>query len=239
MQFIPIKTRPLLPPKDNIFDIFDNYVKDLKDWDIVFITSKIIAIHQWRCIDSTTVSKKDLIEKEADKRITTDVIPWRNIYITIKNNILIPSAWIDESNANWYYILWPNKLPEITKEIHKYFCKKYNIKNLWIIITDSTTRPLKWWVVWIWIYSYWINPIRDERWKVDIFWRELKITQINIIDALSAMAVYLMWEWAECQPIVVWRNIPWLEYTYEDIYDNIQIPPEQDLYCSLLKPLLW
>jgi hypothetical protein len=31
MQFIPIKTRPLLPPKDNIFDIFDNYVKDLKD----------------------------------------------------------------------------------------------------------------------------------------------------------------------------------------------------------------
>jgi len=36
----------------------------------------------------------------------------------------------------------------------------------------------------------------------------LEITQVNVVDALSAMAVYLMGEAAECQPIVIGRNIP-------------------------------
>jgi F420-0:gamma-glutamyl ligase len=46
MQFIPIKTRPLLPPKDDLFDVLDTYVTGIQDGDIIFITSKILAIHQ-------------------------------------------------------------------------------------------------------------------------------------------------------------------------------------------------
>jgi F420-0:gamma-glutamyl ligase len=151
---------------------------------------------------------------------------------------LIPSAWIDESNANGYYIMRPNNLSELTKEIHSYFCEKYKIKNLGIIVTDSTTRPLKWWVVGIGIFSYGIIPLRDERWAKDIFDRELKITQINIVDALSAMAVYLMWEGNQCQPIIIWRDIPDIEYTLDDLYSTTKIPPEQDLYYPILRPLV-
>jgi len=238
MEFIPIKTRPLLPPKDDIFQVFDTYVSNVQENDIIFITSKIIAIHQWRCREKTETTKKDLIKEEADKRIISDVVPWKDIYLTIKDNILIPSAGIDESNANGYYILRPNRLSSISKEIYNYFQKKYNITNLWIIITDSTTRPLKWWVVGIGIYSYGIFPILDKRGDKDIFWKKLEITQINVIDALSPMAVYLMWEWAECTPIVIWRNIPGITYTQEDSYKTCTIPPEEDLYKDFLTPLM-
>jgi hypothetical protein len=31
MEFIPIKTRPLLPPEDNLFEVMDEYIKDLKE----------------------------------------------------------------------------------------------------------------------------------------------------------------------------------------------------------------
>lgn len=227
----------MLPPQDDIFAVFDESIKELMEWDIVFITSKILAIHQWRCISIDSISKKELIEKEADKWITTDIVPGKDIYITIKNNILIPSAGIDESNSNGHYILWPNNLSHLTQQIHTYLCKKHDIKNLWIIITDSTTRPLKWWVVGIGMYSFGINPLRDERWAKDIFGRELQITQINIIDALSATAIYLMGEWNECQPIVIGREIPDIEYTTEDVYPTIEIPPEKDLYYPLLQPL--
>ena len=238
MQFMPIKTRPLLPPQDDIFAVFDEYVKDVKDWDIIFIASKVLAIHQWRCVPVGSITKKDLIEQETDKRIISDVVPGKDIYLTIKDNILIPSAWIDESNANGYYIMRPNNLSELTKQIHSYFCEKYKIKNLGIIVTDSTTRPLKWWVVGIGIFSYGINPLRDERWSKDIFDRELKITQINIVDALSAMAVYLMGEGNQCQPIIIWRDIPDIEYTLYDLYYTTKIPPEQDLFYPILRPLV-
>ena len=46
MQFIPIKTRPLNPPKDDLFEVIDKYLTDIKDGDIVFITSKVVAIHE-------------------------------------------------------------------------------------------------------------------------------------------------------------------------------------------------
>lgn len=240
MQFIPVKTRPLNPPKDDLIRVIDEYITDLKDWDILFITSKVVAIHQGRCIKNDgKIPKKELVLKEADNSLKIDVVPWMDIYLTIKNNILIPSAWIDESNANWYFILWPEKMEEFSIEIHSYLTKKFNIKNLWIIITDSTVKPLKWWVVGIWIYSYWIIPIRDERWTKDIFWKELAITQINVVDSITSMAVYLMWEWAECQPIVIWREIPWIKYSLErGLYEKMLIEPENDLYGILLEPLI-
>lgn len=239
MEFIPIKTRPLQPPKDDIFDIFENYISNIRNWDIVCITSKIVAIHQWRCISNTDIRKKDLVEKEADTRIDTDMVPEKDIYITIKNNIIIPSAWIDESNANGYYIMRPNNLSEITKQIHQYFCQKYCIENIWIIITDSCLHPLRQWTIGMGMYSYWIHPLRDERWKKDIFGKKLAMTQINTIDTISAMATYIMWEWNECQPIVIWRDIPHIEYTNTDIYEKIQIPIQEDIYYPLLKQLLY
>ena len=62
---------------------------------------------------------------------------------------------------------------------------------------------------------------------------------MNIIDSLSSIAVYLMWEWNELQPIVIWRNIPWIEYTNEDNYKEIEIESEKDLYFPILKPLFF
>ena len=46
IEFLPIKTRIVHPPQDDIWDIIESL--EVKDGDIVFITSKIIAIHQGR-----------------------------------------------------------------------------------------------------------------------------------------------------------------------------------------------
>jgi F420-0:gamma-glutamyl ligase len=130
MQFIPIKTRIFLPPKDDLFQIFDEYISEVKEGDIIFITSKILAIHQGRCIPVGTIEKSDLIKQEADSRTISDAISGHDTYLTLKNNILIPTAGIDESNANGHYILRPEHLPEATKQIYDYFSQRFLIKNI-------------------------------------------------------------------------------------------------------------
>ncbi|MDR2190987.1 MAG: hypothetical protein LBP53_07675 [Candidatus Peribacteria bacterium] len=144
MQFIPIKTRPFLPPQDNIFSLFNEYLPPLQENDILFITSKILAIHQGRCIPIENISKQALIKQEADQRIASDVVPGKDIYLTIKHHTLIPSAGIDESNAKGHYILRPEQLNEDCKQIFTYLCQKFHLNHLGIIITDSTTKPLRW-----------------------------------------------------------------------------------------------
>ncbi|MDR0607852.1 MAG: hypothetical protein LBG52_05975 [Candidatus Peribacteria bacterium] len=130
MQFFPIKTRLLLPPKDDLFQVFEESISHLQERDIVFISSKVLAIHQGRCVPVGGIDKSELIKQEADHRIVSDVVPDKDIYLTITNQILIPSAGIDESNANGYYILRPRQLDELTREIHTYFTQKFNLQHL-------------------------------------------------------------------------------------------------------------
>ena len=65
MKFIPIKTKLFTPPKDDIYQAFDDKFPKLKNWDILFITSKVISIHQWRCISKKNILKQNLIIQEA------------------------------------------------------------------------------------------------------------------------------------------------------------------------------
>jgi F420-0:gamma-glutamyl ligase len=124
MQFLPIKTRPLLPPQDDLFSLLDT-ISEVQEGDILFITSKVVAIHQGRCVPLGSIAKKDLIEQEADYRVVSDSVPGEDIYLTIKNSILIPSAGVDESNANGYYILRPEQLKEISKQIFEFISQKF------------------------------------------------------------------------------------------------------------------
>ena len=244
MQFIPIKTRILLPPKDDLFQIFDEYVLDVQDGDILFITSKVVAIHQGRCIPTPAdeqekrILKEQLIKQEADKRIVRESIGEKNYYLTMKENLLTPSVGIDESNANGHFILRPNHLSKTSKEIHDYFTKKFNITKLWIILTDSCSKPLKLGVVGIGIYAYGIKALLDKRGDEDLFGKRLAITQVNVIDSLSAIAVYLMGEGNERTPILIGRDIPNIAYTAEDSYDASKVSPEEDIFRPLLHSII-
>ena len=65
MKITPIKTRPL-PPKDDIFDLLDQSIDQLQEGDVLFITSKVVAIYQGLCEKIEEVPNKDhLIKQEA------------------------------------------------------------------------------------------------------------------------------------------------------------------------------
>ena len=210
MKFIPIKTRPFLPPKDSIYPILDTSLPKLRDGDVLFITSKVLAIHQGRCVKikpGAVGQKEKLIKREAERYTPSHLRSWRNLYLTIKGHTLIANAGIDESNANGYYILWPRRPSALAKEIRAYLCKKFKIKNLAVVVTDSHIVPLRHGTLGISIGYYGMEPLYDYRGKPDIFGRIIQHTSKNIVDALSTMAVLLMGEGDERTPVLLasWR----------------------------------
>lgn len=42
MEYRAIKTRILQPPKDDMYSVFDEYLTDVHENDIVLVTSKIV-----------------------------------------------------------------------------------------------------------------------------------------------------------------------------------------------------
>ena len=69
MKVQAIKTRPIIPPKDDLLYVIKEsfFGLNLKEKSIIVVTSKVVAIWQGRCIKISEVANKDeLIIKEAD-----------------------------------------------------------------------------------------------------------------------------------------------------------------------------
>jgi len=106
MDFLAIKTRLFLPPQDDLYQLLDQSLTELKDKDVVVVSSRLVAIHQGRCVKvACSTNKDDLIKQEAER--FNQLQPHG---LTIKSQTLTPYAGIDRANGNGYYILWPEEI---------------------------------------------------------------------------------------------------------------------------------
>ncbi len=238
-----IKTRALIPPKDDLLSVIKESIFDLKEKSIIIVTSKVVSIWEGNCVKISAVkNKENLVKKEADLFIDKKIISKEAGYVmlTIKNNILIPTSGIDESNANGYYILWPKKPFASAKKIYDFIKKTYGLKAFGVIISDSHTTPLRTGIMGIGISYYGFNPLRDYRGKKDIFGRKLKMSQTNIVDSLSAAAVYEMGEGAEQTPIAIIEDPGNIKFTSKNFKkDSLRISIDKDIYSPFLKSVKW
>lgn len=240
-----IKTRKFLPPKDDLWELLSDNIKSLEEHSVVAVTSKIVSIGEGRCIPIADFPDKDiLVAREADKYLPRDAAPHGLVMHTIKNDMMVASAGIDESNGANYYILWP-KDPQISaRRICKFLIRKHQVKNLGVIITDSRLVPLKRGVVGIAIGYFGFKPLRDYRGKIDIFGREFKMEASNLPDSLATAAVLEMGEGNEQTPIAIITDIPYVEFTKtlskEESGDfSFKIPEEEDMFYPLLSSVRW
>ena len=232
LYFIPVKTRIVRPPRDEIWDIVDKL--EVEEGDIIFITSKILGIHQGRTVKVEDIDKEALIREEAECMLPFVHRAGFKVNLTITDGVLIAAAGIDESNSNGHYVMWPKDADRLCREIREWLVKKYNLKKLGVVTTDSHTTPLRWGVVGITIGLAGVEPLEDIRGRDDIFGRPMKVTQVNRIDALAGMAVLLMGEAAETRPIVILRGYRDIVFDEDASMRDFKIAPDDDIYQPML-----
>ncbi len=205
---------------------------NLKEGDVLAITSKIVSLSENQiCFKSAIKNKKELIQREADVYLGESLY---NHHITIKHNLLIPAAGIDESNTDGeYYILYP-KNPYLTAQnICKSLKKYYKLKKLGVILTDSHSTPLHRGVTGVSLAHWGFRGIESLVGQKDIFGRKLKFTHLNHADAIANMAVYFMGEANQKNPLAVIKNLN-LKFTNLDVSKDIPLKINEDIYLSLL-----
>ena len=239
MQIKAIKTHRVTKSQD-LNRFIEEALPAITEETIVVVTSKIVSLCEGRTIDSSSISKKELIYQEADR-----VIPYDNndecIVLTYKNRILIPSAGIDESNSNGRYILYPKNPFLSAKNLHKYLKQQRQLKHFGVLITDSHTTPLRQGVTGIALAWWGFQPCRSFVGAPDLFGHPLQFTHINVVDALAVSAVFNMGESSECTPLAIITETPHVQFddgTKNHNIDEIAIDPRIDLYRPLLGPLL-
>lgn len=234
MKCIPIKTKRFEAPQDNLFSELDRVLDGvIKEGDVLVVTSKVVSLHEGRTIPLNEVEDKDvLVRNESDAYLETSGM-WN---LSIRDSALLLSAGVDESNVNDHYVLLPKDSFESAKRIRDYVMRKWNLKNLGVIVTDSHSIPFRYGTLGVSLGFSGLKPVCHFTGERDLFGREFKCTRINVVDALAGMAVFMMGETDEQTPLCIVRSAPHVEFSEEAHKEELCIPPQEDIYYELLKP---
>ena len=182
------KTDKIVPGR-TIFEVLDKYLPDVPEKSVVAITSKIVGICEGRVIPIGQARKQDLVVEEADFYLPENLSKY-GFSFTITHHTLIPAAGIDESNGNGNYVLWPKDPQKSANGIRHYLAEKFKLKEIGVVITDSTARPLHYGTEGVAIGYSGFSPSNDYVGQKDLFGREFKVSISNVVDGLaSAVAV--------------------------------------------------
>ncbi len=245
MQLFPIKT-PLIQANDNLIEILISSIKelDLKDGDILVVSSKVIALTEGRIVNYKTVKPSEkaeslakqydlepgfveLVLQEADK-VFGGV---KRAILTMKNNMFIANAGLDHSNApEDHAILWPKNPSLSADNIRKEFKKRLNV-SIGVIISDSHCSPLRTGTTGFALATSGFDAVVDERGKPDLFGKKMRITQRAVADGLASAAVVVMGETDEKIPAVLIRDTQ-IELTYQPSKSSTYFPPNECLFLS-------
>lgn len=243
MIVTPYKTKAVVAG-DSLLSILDDWLPSLSDGDVVVVTSKIVSICEGAIVKNDgSVDKAELIRQEAQYYIEDEKLSRLGLTLTIKQNLLIANAGVDESNGNGNFVLWPKNLQKTTNSIWEHLRKKHNIRELGVIITDSRLSPLRWGTLGVGLSWCGFAALKDYIGTPDIFGRICKLTKSSILDGLSVAAVLLMGEGNEKTPLAVVSQVPFVRFldrppsTQE--LKEMQISKEDDIYSPLTSSSKW
>ncbi len=242
MKITAVATHKITIKDKNIFQILDRYIKLLKENSILVVTSKIVAICEGRVVKVGSIDKQKLIGQEADYYLLPSLSKY-NMTLTIKNDLLIPTAGIDESNGHGYYILWPANPQKTANKIRQYLRRKFSLKNVGVIITDSRSYPLRLGTAGFSLAYSGFKALNSYINTPDIWGKKLRVTMANIADSLAIAAVLVMGEGKEQTPLAVIENIPFVKFkksnpTKKELME-LKVQLEDDLYEPLFKKVKW
>jgi len=231
MKVQPITTRIFEEGEDLVSFIID-HIRRLKEESILVVTSKIVALSEKRtAIIENAKTKETLIRQESEL-----AIPTKYVWLTIKDGMVMASAGIDESNANGKLILLPKDSFKTARLLRKTLQRKYGVKRLGVLITDSRTAPLRAGVTGATLGYAGFRGIKDYRGTPDIFGRKFHFSQVNIADSLAAAAVLVMGEGKEQRPLTIIEECP-VEFCERIRRRELHIDIQEDMYRPLFTHL--
>lgn len=243
MIVTPYKT-PKIVVGSTLLPILDECLPRIEENSVVAVTSKIVSICQGRVVKNDGKTRKeDLIRRESQLYMEEENSRKWGIVLTVKNDTLIASSGIDESNGNGYFILWPEDIPKAASDIWNHLRAYYHLKHVGVIITDSHTTPLRWGVTGIGIGWCGFEPLNNYIDQPDIFGRLLHVTKASVLDGLASAAVMVMGEGKEQTPLSVITDVPLVRFlnrppTSREI-TSLHISVTEDIFSPLINSPLW
>lgn len=225
VQILPITAKFVLEPFDLAAEIWNEVLRngeEVREGDIIIVSSKYAAISEGRLIDLSGVrvgnearalanqyslnpAFAQVILEESEKVLGG--IP--GFVLSIVHGTLAPNAGYDHSNVpKGFAVQYPKDPGNTARTLRgKLISKSRNeIKNLGVILSDSRVTPTRLGTVGVAIGVAGLKPVLDLRGTPDLLGNKLAVTLRAIGDQIATAAQIVMGESDERRPIVIVRG---------------------------------
>ncbi|HWZ65366.1 MAG TPA: coenzyme F420-0:L-glutamate ligase [Patescibacteria group bacterium] len=237
-----IKTEIITAGSISLLSLLDNTLKTFEEGSILAITSKIVSLCEGNVIPFNEINKEELVVRESDLYLPVSLSKYGH-HFTITNNTLIPMAGVDESNGGNNYVLWPKDAQKTANQVRSYLKQRFRLNKVGVIITDSTSHPLRRGANGIMLAHSGFAALNDYVGKPDLFGKPFRVSQADVAGGLAAAAVLQMGEGSEQTPLAIISDIPFVTFqdrdpSPEELAD-INISLEDDLFAPFLTSVQW
>ncbi len=219
---------------DNLIEFITSRVNKISEDTILVVTSKVVALAERRTVTIDHSIPLDTFREKIIRAESQFAIRTKYTWLTIKDGMVMASAGIDESNADGKIVLLPVDSFKSALKIRQTLMKKYKLKNLGVLITDSRLLPLRAGVVGVALGYAGFRGVRDYRGTKDIFGRIMKVSRTDVADSLATAAVLLMGEGNECRPLAIIEDAP-VVFTLRTNRKELLVDLKEDIYQPLFE----
>ena len=226
-----------------LFDTLEKNNSELKEGDVLVISTKFVSNAQGRIIDLNNIKTSaygNRISKEFQLKPQIAEVVIREsdkifggisgFVITSSDDIMAPNAGIDKSNAKKDKIILYPINPYLTSEqLRRKIFLKLQI-HVGIILVDSRLMPARIGTSGVAIACAGIEPVLDMRSKKDLDGNPLKVTFQAVVDNLATIANHKMGEGAESKPFAIVRNSGAVLTDRKINSSEMAISPDQCVY---------
>ena len=179
---VPVGGLPEITAGSDLAALIADAVPDLRDGDILVVTSKIVSKAEGRVV---AVSREQAIEAE-----TVRVVARRGAttIAQTRHGLVLAAAGVDESNtAQGTVVLLPEDPDESARRLRKALHHRTG-RRLGVIITDTMGRPWRAGQTDNAVGAAGLIPVRDHRGEVDTFGNILEVTVAAVADEIASAA---------------------------------------------------
>ncbi len=242
MHIAPIHTTRVRVKSCSLAELIDSAVARMPERSILAVTSKVVSLCEGSAVPLSSASKETLIQEESDYYIPAQKSKW-GITLTLTNNILIPSAGIDESNADGHFLLWPRNAQKTANMLRAHLARRFRRRAVGVLITDSKTAPLRRGTTGVALAHSGFDALTDYVGSADLFGRPFHVSRRSVIDGLAAAAVCAMGEGCEQTPLALITDISFAHFRSRNPTRKelafLTVSPTEDLYAPLLEAAPW
>src|ERR1700689_1398620 len=182
LSVAPVTGLPELPAGADLAALIADAAPDLRDGDILVVTSKVVSKAEGRVV---TTSREQAIEAE-----TARVVARRGptTIAQTRHGLVLAAAGVDESNtAPGSVVLLPVDPDESARRLRKAVAGRTG-RTVGGVVTDTMGRPWRTGQTDNAIGAAGIIPVRDHRGEADTFGNILEVTIAAVADEIAAAA---------------------------------------------------